>query len=99
MSEESEKKPNPFKELRHLNILYVFGITIIANTFVGGAIGYFLDKYTFKNRVLLVIFLVLGIASGLYQGILGLLKEAREMESAKAEPKAENDRPKNKGAP
>lgn len=94
MSKESLKKPNLIKELRQVNVLYMFAITIIANVLVGGMIGYFLDKHTFKNRVLFVVFLALGIASGFYQGIRELMKEAKKIEPI--DRKEEDDRKENK---
>ena len=99
MSRDIDKKPDLVKGLRHVNILYMFAVTIIANILVGGVIGYFLDKHTFKNRVLFVIFLVLGIASGLYQGIRELLKEVQRIEPLEPEPKEENVRREDKGTP
>ncbi len=94
MNKESLKKPNLIKELRQVNVLYMFAITIIANVLVGGMIGYFLDKHTFKNRVLFVVFLALGIASGFYQGIRELMKEAKKIEPI--DRKEEDDRKENK---
>ncbi len=64
------------------NIIASFGITVVSNVAIGGLIGYYLDKWTFNNKVLLLIFLVLGIFSGMYNGIKLLMKEV-EKESGK----------------
>ncbi|MCL4408383.1 MAG: AtpZ/AtpI family protein [Thermotogae bacterium] len=60
------------------NIITSFGITVISNIAIGGLIGYYLDKWTFNNKVLLLIFLILGIVSGIYNGIKLLMKEAEK---------------------
>jgi|YelNatPaOPRAMG01_1025707.scaffolds.fasta_scaffold08142_4 ATP synthase protein I len=60
------------------NIITSFGITVVSNIAIGGLIGYYLDKWTFNNKVLLLIFLILGIVSGLYNGIKLLMKEAEK---------------------
>ncbi|MGC8544508.1 AtpZ/AtpI family protein [Athalassotoga sp.] len=60
------------------NIITSFGITVISNIAIGGLIGYYLDKWTFNNKVLLLIFLILGIVSGMYNGIKLLMKEAEK---------------------
>jgi F0F1-type ATP synthase assembly protein I len=58
----------------------MFAIIVLSNVLVGGLIGYYLDRWTFKNKVLFVIFLAAGIVSGLNQAIRELLKEARKIE-------------------
>ena len=68
------------KDFAKLNLVLVFGVEVISNIAVAGLIGYFLDKWTFNNKVLFVIFLFLGVASGLYNGIKDLLKEAEKYE-------------------
>ncbi len=60
------------------NIITSFGITVISNIAIGGLIGYYLDKWTFNNKVLLLIFLILGVVSGMYNGIKLLMKEAEK---------------------
>jgi F0F1-type ATP synthase assembly protein I len=60
------------------NIITSFSITVVSNIAIGGLIGYYLDKWTFNNKVLLLIFLILGIVSGLYNGIKLLMKEAEK---------------------
>ena len=68
------------KDFIKLNLVLVFGVEVISNIGVAGLIGYFLDKWTFNNKVLFIIFLFLGVASGLYNGIKDLLKEAEKYE-------------------
>ncbi len=71
------KKRFPIVFFKRSNVVFDFGVTIASNVLVGGLIGYYLDKWTFNNKVLLVIFLFLGIASGMYNGMRMLLKEAK----------------------
>lgn len=40
------------------------GISLVISTFIGLAIGYFLDKFFGTSPWLLIIFLMLGIVSG-----------------------------------
>jgi ATP synthase protein I len=70
----------PMSFFKHSNIVLDFGVTVISNVVVGGIIGYYLDKWTFNNKVLLVIFLFLGIVAGMYNGMRVLLKEAKKDE-------------------
>ncbi len=72
------KKKIPVEFFKHYNVVLDFGVTVAANVVVGGIMGYYLDKWTFNNKVLLVIFLFLGIASGMYNGMKLLLKEAEK---------------------
>lgn len=60
------------------NIITSFGITVVSNIAIGGLIGYYLDKWTFNNKVFLLVFLILGISSGMYNGIKLLIKEAEK---------------------
>ncbi|WP_084251683.1 AtpZ/AtpI family protein [Kosmotoga arenicorallina] len=75
-----KKKLINFKELGMLNIVFQFGIVVLSNVFVGGLIGYLLMKYANMGKFWLILFLMLGIFSGLYQGIKYLLKEAEKYE-------------------
>ncbi len=42
----------------------ILGIHLVAGTFIGLAIGYFLDKWLQTSPWLTIIFLILGIAAG-----------------------------------
>ncbi len=68
------------KSFGSLNIVFQFGIIVISNVIVGGLLGYLLYKYAPLGKMWLVILLMLGVFSGLYQGILYLLKEAEKSE-------------------
>ncbi|MFO7881706.1 MAG: AtpZ/AtpI family protein [Kosmotogaceae bacterium] len=68
------------KSFGSLNIVFQFGIIVISNVIVGGLLGYLLYKYAPLGKMWLIIFLMLGVFSGLYQGILYLLKEAEKSE-------------------
>ncbi len=78
MKKSSFKIPVEF--FKRSNIVLDFGVTVVSNVVVGGIIGYYLDKWTFNNKVLMVIFLFLGIVSGMYNGMRLLLKEAKKDE-------------------
>lgn len=42
---------------------------LVAGVFVGGAIGYFLDQWLGTAPILLIVFLLLGIAAGLLNSV------------------------------
>lgn len=75
-----KKEKDGLKYFAGIGIVIQFGVVVISNIFVAGVIGYFLDRWTFKNRLILILFLFLGVASGLYQGIRYLIKEAEKYE-------------------
>lgn len=50
---------------------------IPVSTFVGYAIGYFLDK-TFHTTFLKIVFLLIGVAAGFLEMIKELLKDSKE---------------------
>ncbi len=77
------KRKIPISFLKHSNIVFNFGVTVISNVLVGGLIGYYLDKWTFNNKVLLIVFLFLGIVSGMYNGMRLLLEEAKKADDEK----------------
>ena len=69
----------------------VVGIHLVTATFVGLAIGYFLDKWLGTKPVLTIIFLLFGIAAGyknMYleiKGIHGIGKKRDETKAKKKE--------------
>ncbi len=52
---------------RGLALVASLGVNLVATTFAGLAIGYYLDEYLSTGPWLTVIFLVLGIVSGFRQ--------------------------------
>ncbi len=76
------KRKVPVEFFKHYNVVVDFGVTVAANVAVGGIIGFYLDKWTFNNKALLVIFLFLGVVSGMYNGMRLLLKEAEKAEKS-----------------
>ena len=70
MGEEPREKPL-FKQLLEASTV---GIQLVLSTFVGFAIGYFLDKYLKTFPWLTVIFLIIGIIAGFRE----LLRVARK---------------------
>ncbi|AEH50375.1 AtpZ/AtpI family protein [Pseudothermotoga thermarum] len=72
-------------------IFFQFGVTVVSNILVGTVLGYYIDKWTFNNKVLFVVFIFLGIASGLYNGFKFLLKEAEKYDKRdKKDDKSDN---------
>lgn len=69
-----------FRDFVKLNLVIVFGVVVISNIFVAGLIGYLIDKWTFNNKVIFIIFLFIGVISGIYNGIRELLREAERYE-------------------
>lgn len=55
-------KPSPAMEL--LSTAGTIGLQLVSATFIGLALGYFLDKWLGTSPWLLVIFLLLGIVAG-----------------------------------
>lgn len=55
------------------------GIDLVVSTFVGGAIGYFLDKWLGTGPWLLIVFIILGAISG----FLTIYKTLERMEEKK----------------
>ena len=70
MPEKEPEKPL-FKQLLEASSV---GIQLVLSTFVGFAIGYYLDKFFKTSPWLTVIFLLLGIIAGFYD----LVKVARK---------------------
>ncbi len=76
-------KVNIPNELKKMNLIPYFGFTVFANMAVAGLIGYYLDKWTFDNNILFIIFLFFGMLSGIYNGIKEILKESKLYEEKK----------------
>lgn len=83
MSERNIKQKttgNLGRELSKINIVSNFGFTIIGNIVVGIILGLFFDNVFGTKKLFLIIFSILGIASGLYNGIRYILKEVEKYE-------------------
>lgn len=65
------------KGFNQLNMVLMFGITVLSNIFVGLGLGWVLDEF-FNQNFFMIIFMFLGIASGLYFGVRDLLREAEK---------------------
>jgi len=74
------KKDNVVKELNKLNLLTLFGATVIGNVVVGYFIGKWLDKIFEKDKLFVIIFLFFGSISGIYNAIRQLLKEVEKVD-------------------
>jgi len=92
-----KKKRIDFRQLNAINMVFQFGIVVISNILVGGLLGYLTDKYLFHNKIWLVIFLFLGMISGIYQGIRYLMKEAEKYERLNKDSTKRNDSDKYSG--
>ncbi len=86
----------PLNFFKSSNVVIDFGVTVISNVVVGGLIGYYLDKWTFRNKILLVVFLFLGTIAGMYNGMRVLLKEAEKAEKTEEEKKKEEKKDEEK---
>ncbi len=86
----------PLNFFKSSNVVIDFGVTVISNVVVGGLIGYYLDKWTFRNKILLVVFLFLGTIAGMYNGMRVLLKEAEKAEKTEKEKKKEEKKDEEK---
>lgn len=75
MPDQPEQKPL-FKQLLEASSI---GIQLVLSTFVGFAIGYFLDKMLRTSPWLTVIFLIIGIIAGFRE----LLRVARKQDGDK----------------
>jgi F0F1-type ATP synthase assembly protein I len=83
------------KGFNQLNMVLMFGITVLSNIFVGLGLGWVLDEF-FNQNFFMIIFMFLGIASGLYFGLKDLLREAEKYDktqktSKKADKKDNNN--------
>ena len=54
--------------------LFSLGLVLPSSIIIGLAIGYFLDKWLGTNPWLLLVFTLLGVASGLISLIRGIIK-------------------------
>jgi len=86
---KKDEKVNLPRELKKLNLIPYFGFTVFANMAVSGLIGYYLDKWTFDNKIIFIISLFFGMVSGIYNGIKELVKESKQYEE-KSEKEDEN---------
>ena len=86
----AEDKRQLFKSLAFLSSV---GITMVAATFVGLAMGYYLDKWLETDPWMTLIFLFLGIVSGFRNIYILTAREVRREErSAQENSREENDR-------
>ncbi|HOQ39468.1 MAG TPA: AtpZ/AtpI family protein [Fervidobacterium sp.] len=63
------------KDLSKINIVSSFGFMIVGNVVFGLLMGMFFDYIFGTKKVFLIIFIVLGLISGLYNGFRYILKE------------------------
>jgi ATP synthase protein I len=54
--------------------LFSLGLVLPSSIIIGLAIGYYMDKWLGTNPWLLLVFTLLGIASGLFSLIRGIIK-------------------------
>ncbi|PLV55503.1 AtpZ/AtpI family protein [Thermotoga sp. SG1] len=88
---------NLFRDFGKYNMVVMFTTTLISNIVVGALLGYYLDKWTFKNGILLFVFTILGIFSGLYNGFKILLKESERYDKSEKVNKKDDSSDSNSG--
>ena len=76
---------------RTLSFLSSVGITMVAATFIGLAMGYYLDKWLGTDPWLTLIFLLLGIVSGFRNIFILTAREVRRQERSERENSREKD--------
>lgn len=72
MSGEDNQKR---KEYRQWGLLSTIGIVLAASTFVGLAIGYYLDKWLDTKPVFIIIWTLLGVIAG-FREMLSIIKKS-----------------------
>lgn len=72
--------PEERSVLKHLLGASMVGLNLVISTFVGLAIGYFLDKFLGTKPWLTLIFLLLGIVSGFRDLIRIAINESKKDE-------------------
>jgi len=72
-----EKDRSQFRELLYASQV---GINMVAATFAGLAIGYFLDRFFDTSPWCTIVFLLLGIVSGFVQLFRTALKDRKKNE-------------------
>lgn len=77
---------------KSLGFLSSVGISMVAATFIGLAMGYYLDKWLGTSPWLTLIFLLLGIVSGFRNIYILTSRELRRQEREQAREDEENDR-------
>lgn len=78
---------DPFKAFRDLGMLSALGIMFVASTFIGLAIGFYLDRWLGTGPWLTLLFLVFGIVSA----FVSLYREMKKL--IKREEAEQNDGP------
>ncbi|RMF95893.1 MAG: AtpZ/AtpI family protein [Candidatus Schekmanbacteria bacterium] len=69
-NEDNEKR----KEYRQWGLLSTIGITLVASTCVGLAIGYYLDKWLGTKPLFIIIWTILGVAAG-FKEMFSIIKK------------------------
>lgn len=77
------RQDKPSGALEVLSTTGTIGLHLVASTFVGLAMGYFLDKWLGTGPWLLVIFLLLGIVAG-FRDVFLDVKRMQKKEDEKA---------------
>lgn len=86
------KMAEDYKQLfKSLSFLSSVGITMVAATFIGLAMSYYLDKWLETGPWLTLIFLMLGIVSGFRNIYILTSREVRRQERSDQEKSSEED--------
>ncbi|SHH29244.1 AtpZ/AtpI family protein [Thermosipho atlanticus] len=77
---KKNNKDNIGKEIVKLNLVLVFGTTVLGNIIVGYFLGRIFDWLFKTEKLFVIIFLFFGAISGIYNGVKQLLKEVERIE-------------------
>ena len=78
------KRDKPSEAMQLFGNVATIGMQLVAATFIGLAMGYFLDKWLGTEPWLLIIFLLLGIAAGFRDVYREAMRLQRQSEKEKS---------------
>ncbi|MEW6007499.1 MAG: AtpZ/AtpI family protein [bacterium] len=62
---------------KRIAVISGIGWVMVASCFIGLGIGYYLDKFLKTSPLFTIIFLLLGIIAGFYEGIRMIIKSLK----------------------
>lgn len=83
-NDEDKKDESVYKQLLNASTV---GMALVSGMVVGGAMGYFLDKWLDTSPFLLFIFLIFGIIAGIKNAIHYMKKAGITLENIKEDKK------------
>ena len=82
MNDDKNENEEKRELYRNLGFLSTLGITLVAATFIGFGIGYYMDKYLLKwfglhtKPVFSIIFTIFGVAAG-FKNLFKLIRDKK----------------------